>query len=194
MEKEAQAKTLGLEKGELILWSGKPEPFKILDKYYKPIFIRNYIITFIIVVSIFIAALIRNTNGGGANLTAVGVICLVPLVALPVSLSPFRNFGKNCKYFLTNKNIIIYLSASQMLKYPLSKIDKLDSVQQFDGTRSIRIGKAVGMPIRKNRSYALGCINESTSENENKSCLLYNLSEKDANTVLELINKYRTVA
>ena len=135
---------------------------------------------------------IRNANGAGANLRPC--ICLVPLVALPISLSPFRKFGRDCQYFLTNKNIIIYLSSSQMLKCSLSQIDKLDSVEQFEGTKSIRIGKAVGMPIRKNRSYALGCINESSSEGENQSCLLYNLSEKDANTVLQLIDKYRVAA
>ena len=34
MEKEALAKLLELEEDELVLWSGKPAPFKILDKYH----------------------------------------------------------------------------------------------------------------------------------------------------------------
>jgi hypothetical protein len=193
MEKEALAKLLELEEDELVLWSGKPAPFKILDKYYKPVFIRNYLITIIIVASIFTMALIRNASGSGINITALAVMCCIPLVIVPLGLSQFNNYGKKCKYFLTNKNIIT-LWESRTLKLPISNIDKFDSVPQEEGTITIRIGKAADLPIRKNRDYALRCLSGNTTEEKDKGCLLYNLSEEDAATVLELIDRYRVVA
>lgn len=185
---------LELEKDELVLWSGKPVPFKIMDKYYKPVFIRNYLITIIIGVSVFVHSLVRNANGSEVNLRALGVLCCIPLVVIPLSLLPYRSYGEKCQYFLTNKNIIVFISQSQKLKFPLSNIDKFDSVLQSEGTMSIRIGKAVGIPIKKNRNYALSCVSGNTTDESNKSCLLYNLSEKDARTALEFIDKYRVVA
>ena len=70
MEKEAMDKLLTLEEDELVLWSGKPVPFKIMDQYYKPVFIRNYIIAIAIVVLIFAAALIHSAGSGGINFKA----------------------------------------------------------------------------------------------------------------------------
>ncbi len=192
MEKEALDNLL--EKDELVLWSGKPAPFKIMDKYYKPVFIRNYLITIFIVALLFTVTLVRSANVSGINITALSVMYCIPLVIVPSKLSIYSKYRAQCQYFLTNKNIIAYVSKTQKLKYPLSNIDKFDSVQQSEGTMSIRIGKAVGIPIRKNRDYALNCLSENTTEEPNKGCLLYNLSEKDASTVLKLIDKYRVVA
>lgn len=194
MEKEALANLLELEKDELVLWSGKPAPFKIMDKYYKPAFIRNYIIALIIVVPIFVIAYMRNADDGGLNITALAIMCCIPLAAIPAGIFQYRNYGKKCQYFLTNKNIIIIWD-SRKLKFPYSNIDKFDSVLQSEGAVSIRIGKAAGIPVKKNRDYALRCLSgNSSAEEGNKGCLLYNLSEKDAGIVLEYIDKYRVVA
>ncbi|MEM5768673.1 MAG: hypothetical protein AAGU32_10370 [Bacillota bacterium] len=193
MEKEALDKLLELDNDELVLWSGKPVPFKIMDQYYKPALIRNYIIAITIAAVIFAAALIRNAAGGEVNLTALAIICGFPLVIIPAGQSQYSNYGKKCQYFFTNKNIIISWE-SRLMKLPISEISKFDSVQQSEGTVSIRIGKAAGISIKKNRDYALKCLAGNAAEEQNKSCILYNLSEKAAGTVLELINKYRVVA
>ncbi|HYE67383.1 MAG TPA: hypothetical protein VEA58_02155 [Anaerovoracaceae bacterium] len=193
MEKEAVDKLLELDKDELVLWSGNPEPFKIMDQYYKPALIRNYLITITIAVLVFAAALISNAAGGEINLVALAIVCGFPMVIIPAGQSQFSNYGKRCKYFFTNKNIIISMDSRQ-LKLPIDEISKVDSVTQSEGTVSIRIGKAAGLPIKKNRDYALKCLNQDAAEMKNKGGLLYNLSEKDAVTVLGLIDKYRIVA
>ena len=193
MEKEAMDKLLTLEEDELVLWSGKPVPFKIMDQYYKPVFIRNYIIAIAIVVLIFAAALIHSAGSGGINFKALALLCCVPLVIIPAGLSQYSNYRKECRYFFTNKNIIV-IWESRKLKFPVSDIDKFDSVPQFEGTVSIRIGKAVGIPVRKNREYALKSLIGDRAEDQDKGCVLYNLSEKDAGMILELIDKYRVVA
>lgn len=193
MDNAALLKLLELDKDELVLWSGEPAPFKTLDKYYKPVFIRNYLITIIIVASIFTIGLVHNANTGGVQITALAVICLIPLVVVPVSLYHYGNYRKTCKYFLTNKNIIT-LWESRKLKIPLVDITRFDSVPQSDDTISVRIGKAAGMPIKKNREYALRSLLGNIAEEQNKGCLLYNLTENDAAIVLGLIDKYRVVA
>jgi len=193
MEKEALDILLELDKDELVLWSGKPEPFKIMDQYYKPALIRNYIIAITIAVVIFAAALICNATGGEINLAALAIICGFPLVIIPAGQSQYSSYAKKCQFFFTNKNIITSWE-SYLLKLPISEIVKFDSVPQSEGTISIRIGKAAGLPIKKNRDYALKFLKQNTAEEQNKSGILYNLSEKDAGTVLDLIDKYRVVA
>lgn len=193
MEKEALDKLLELDQDELVLWSGKPEPFIIMDQYYKSALIKNYIIAVSIAVLVFAAALIRNAAGGEINLFALGIICCFPLVIIPAGQSQYSNYGKKCNYFFTNKNIIIRCE-SRLLKLPIVEIDKFDSVPQSEGTVSIRIGKYTGRPIKKNRDYALKCLNENDAEMKKKGGILYNLSEKDAGAVLGLIDKYRVVA
>jgi hypothetical protein len=192
---EASDKLLELEADELVLWSGKPAPYIVLDKYYKPVFIRNYIIALVIVVPIFLLALARNADSGGLNITALAVMCAIPLVVIPFGLSQYRDYGKKAKYFITNKNIIVIWDARK-LKFPLDNIDKLDSVPQAEGTVSVRIGKAAGIPVRKNRGVALRSLTGNSNEDQanNNGCLLYNLSESDAGTVLELIDQYRVIA
>lgn len=193
MEKEALDKLLELDKDELVLWSGKPEPFKIMDQYYKPALIRNYIVAISITVLVFTAAFVSNAGGGEINLAALAIVCCFPLIIIPAGQSQYSNYGKKCLYFLTNKNIIVSWE-SRLLKLPINELDKFDLVPQAEGTVSIRIGKAVGIPIRKNRDYALKCLSSNTDEEQKKGCLLYNLSEKDAGTVQGFIEKYRVVA
>jgi len=193
MEKEATEKRLNLEEDELVLWSGRPTPFAILDKYYKPVFIRNYIIAILVDALIFIAAAVRSASGGELNLTAIVVICAIPLVAIPLGLSQYRNYRKGCEYFITNKNIIVCWE-SRRLKLAIRDVEELDSVPQYEGTITVRIGNAVGIPVKKNRDAALRCLTDNAAEEQNRGCVLFNLSEKDAATVLELINKYGATA
>lgn len=182
-----------LEKDELVLWSGKPVPFKIMDKYYKPVLIRNYIIAILIIAPIIAWALVAKANNQDINANAVIIILCIILVAIPFKILSFISYRDKCNYFLTNKNIIAYLSEHQQMKLPLQDIDKIESVQQSEGTKSIRIGKAVGIPDKKNRDYALNCLANAGGEKKD-FCVLFNLSEKDTKTVLELIDKYRVVA
>lgn len=193
MDSEALNKLLELDQDELVLWSGKPAPFKIMDRYYKPALIRFYIIFIAIAVVVFIAALVKNSTGGEINLTALAVICCFPLVILPAGQSQYSNYGKNCQYFFTNKNLIINWQ-SRLLKIPVDEIVRFDSVSQDEGTISVRVGKAAGIPVRKNRDYALKCLSLNDAEEPEKSCILYNLPEGDAATVLGLIDQYRVVA
>lgn len=193
MEKEALDKLLELDKDELVLWSGKPDTFKIMDQYYKPALIRNYIVAITIAVVVFAAAIIRNAAGGEINLVALAIICCFPLVIIPAGQSQYSNYGMKCRYVFTNKNIIVSWEA-RLLKLPINEIGKFDSVQQSEGTASIRIGEAVGMPVRKNRDYALKCLIAAAAGEKSKGCIMYNLSEKEAGTVLGLIDKYRVVA
>lgn len=193
MENEALDKLLELDQDELVLWSGKPEPFIIMDQYYKPALIRNYLIAISIAVVIFTAALIGKAAGSEINLIALGVLCCFPLVIIPAGQSQYSNYGNKCQYFFTNKNIIVSWE-SRLLKLPISDIGKFDAVPQSEGTVSIRIGKAAGIPIKKNRDYALRSLSGNIAEEINKGCLLYNLSEKDAGIVLGFIDKYRVVA
>lgn len=193
MEKEVTEKRLNLEEDELVLWSGRPAPFAILDKYYKPVFIRNYIIAILFAALIFIAAAVRSISGGELNLTAVVIICAIPLVVIPLGLSQFRNYRKGCEYFITNKNIIVCWE-SRRLKLPIRDVEELDSVPQYEGTITVRIGNAVGIPAKKNRDAAMKCLTGNAADEQNKECVLFNLSEKDAATVLELINKYGATA
>lgn len=190
METKTTVGRLDLEEDELVLWSGRPAPFKLLDKYYKPVFIRNYIIAILFVGLVFIAAVVRSTSGGGLNMTALAAICAIPLVAIPAGLSQYISFRKNCEYFITNKNIIVSWEPRR-LKLPIRDIEKLDSVQQSEGTITVRIGEAAGMPVKKNRDVALKCFPSNNSEKQNQGCVLFNLAEKEAATVLELIDRYR---
>jgi|GEM_PF-1981153 hypothetical protein len=193
MDKDEISKLLELENDELVIWSGRPEPYEVMDKIYKPVFIRNYIITFLIIIPIYVAAFIRNMNGGDLNLTALAVICCFPLVVIPAGLSQYREYGKRCRYFITNRNVIVSWD-SRRLKYPISDIAKYDSAQLSEEAVTVLIGKAVGMPARKIRDYALRCLSETTDGERPKGCVLYNLPPNEAGTVLELIAKCRVVA
>lgn len=189
MVKEALA-TL-LEKDEMVLWSGKPAPFKIVDKYYKQVLIRNYIIAILVFVLPIAWILVTKAN---INVIALIAIFCIVLAVLPFKILSYLGYRNNCNYYLTNKNIIVYLSEYQKMKFPLNDIDRFESIQQNEGTQSIRIGKAVGITDKKNLEYALNCLSRGTSEEKKDFCLLFNLADKDAKTVLELINKYRVVA
>jgi hypothetical protein len=193
MEKESLARLLG--KDEMVLWSGKPAPYKILDKYYKPIFIRQCIITISTVALLFCLVLYFGMSGRTeVNYPAVAVLLCVPFIFLLTNLFFYLNYKRKSQYLVTNRNIIVYLSDTQKRLFPLSFIDRVESVQQGEDTWSIRIGKAGGIPQKKNLKYAMDFLTRDISDEANRSCLLYNLSGKDAKRVLELIERNRVIA
>lgn len=181
-----------LEKDELVLWTGKPVSFKILDKYYKPELIKSYIIAAVVVGAILAWALTAISKGRDLNMIGLSIFLLAPFILIPVKAFQYMDLRKKYNYVLTDRNIIVYVSESEYLKYPLSNIEKFESVPQYKNTWSIRIGKAYGIPDKKNRDYAVKL--KAPAGEKIDSCLLYNLSESDAKTVVKLIEKYRIVA
>lgn len=186
MSKVEKALEKVLDKDELVLWSGKPAPFTIMDKYI-PELVRNCIIVLIV----FVPFIIMGLGSPGANMQILYVTLIVTLAALQFSLIGYYSYQKNCTYHLTNKNIIVYVSESKFMKYPYNAVDKIETVPQGNGTKSIRIGKIVGKSMRFNMEYAVNCIFMDAAGNTKGYCVLFNLPDNDVEAVLELIEQQK---
>ncbi|MDX9871435.1 MAG: hypothetical protein RBT41_03320 [Clostridia bacterium] len=187
-KEEDMARLLG--KDELILWSGKPQPFDILKNSRFELF-RNYLIILVIFVPAIVAAAIARTSDPNVNINLIIGAFVVTVVAISFSLLGYHSYRKNCTYYLSNKNIIVSVSESKYLKYSFNQVDKIEEVRQGAGTKSIRIGKIVGKPLRNNLEYAVNCIFMDQNGDNKGYCMLFNLSDKDAAEVLALINQQK---
>ncbi len=193
---ERETMDIKLDRDETILWSGKPAPFEVLDPYYKPVFIRNCLIFGGIGVLLIAAYVLFCINRDDITVSPIflAILACIPFGALVPKYLSYKNFGRFCRYYLTDKGIIAYISETQRLRLSYSGIDRFETVPQSEGTTSIRIGEAVGIPDKKNRDHAINCLYFDPNGEKVRYCVLFNLSDSDAEQVMNLIRSRKPAA
>jgi hypothetical protein len=193
MEKEELTQVL--EQDEKLLWSGRPAHFQVLDAYYKPVFIKKCLI-FGALGILLITAYILYCIYKEIPVSAIFLVILVgiPIAAVVPKYKTYQSFGSSCRYYLTDKAVIAHVSESQRLRLPYSGIEGLEAVPQSEGTTTIRIGSAVGIPAGKNRDHAINCLYFIPNGEPIRYCVLFNLTDKDAEQVMDLIRSRKPTA
>lgn len=128
-----------LEKGETILWAGKPAPFEKLDAEYKNK-IKESIIFWAVVLVIIEACYIGTVLGLTDGKISV-VAALLPVIICGLFVANHLTQAdkvKKLSYALTDKNIII--KGHNVKKCPYSEIVYSDIEEDSVGTKSLVCG------------------------------------------------------
>ncbi len=167
--------------GEEIRWSGRPKPFQLMDKTFKPSMIATWVISALILLAVIVLlgpAFINGTR----SLSDVVVLSVISLF-LPVILSARPFMDKRCLeeqtlYAITNFRIIAVVK-DEVMYLPLGKGLNVAVEHQEDGCGNLRFGELVGKPPKKSRAHAVLGLRDDECKNDMLGLLFYHVDQPD---------------
>jgi hypothetical protein len=189
-----------LDEGEVVEWSGPPQPYRLLDEGHK---------TGTLISWFWALAWGAFLIGGYYSLcvsrdleikTSAMVICAV--IPLFIFWSPVgdKNRIKKLRYALTNKKVLIVTedaaSSDKPCVLPLTAIEAARVEKTDEGTCSLRLGSSTfKTSARKLPSLAIRGNFELSDGNEKtyNGLVFYNIRDEDGDAVCELLKSYAVI-
>ena len=128
-----------LETGEEVLWRGKPETFKTLDKTHKPVIIKGEIIKLVVSIALIIAYIVTVSNSGAG--VKPGIIVIILAVLAYALASPFlhaNSLRRKVEYVITNQRLITVKDDAKGVEF--SKIKVAEIKTDDDGHTTLLCG------------------------------------------------------
>ena len=197
MEKQTTMAALekALQEGEKIVWSGKPEPFKIFDEDFKKQFLLYCAIAGGVVILLNVVYIIFAIRKPLEYNFLIPVITVaLPAIYMGTTINSHRNLATKCHYLITDRRLIAYISDTMQKEIKLSDIREMNTASHGYNTSSICLGSATQLPRAKLRGCALSCLLPDVDGEKRALCVLYNLLDEDVKKVLGLIKGASKVA
>ena len=178
-----------LEQGEIIRWSGVPQPYSIFDESRKSSTIVTLVLA--LAVGIFLVAGYYWLCASRDIEIKSGLMIFFVFVPLFIIWMPVsdKNRVKKLTYAVTDKRVIILSGThNKPITMPLSAVDDIRIEDADNGNRHVRIGSAVFKAPAK-KLPGLACRGESADENRDtyNGLVFFNLSAEDGKTVYNLL-------
>lgn len=184
-----QALKAFLKEGEEILWSGKSEPFPLLDKRGGGG--KKIIIKWIVVV--VLAAALLMTYAANNDPVSPSFVLIVLAIAAILILSPImeKNNVMDARYWITNQHIILMLKNKSIFSMKLESMDGFRIVRDEAPCPCLVVGSRIFCDINKQLrwrgSHPLD--HPSTTEDDNaQGIVFYNI--KNADEAVDLLKQY----
>lgn len=167
--------------GEALRWSGRPKPFRLMDKNFQSSILITWVISALIMLAAAVLLILPLATGSRALSDLV--ILSVMILFLPVILSARPLMDKHCLeeqtiYAITNYRIIVIVK-DDVMSLPIGKGMKVAVDDQEDGCGTIRFGELVGKPARKSRAHAVLGLRSDDSKTSIIGLLFYHVDRPD---------------
>lgn len=167
-----------LEKGEKILWLGKPEAFETLDKTNRRSVLTATVVKAAVTLCLLVAYTIAARNIGDVKPFVFVLILAIAAFAIAMPFMTARHLRRGAVYAITDRNI--YRTGNSETSVPLSRIHvaalKLDS----DGHTTLLCGpEAQKYPPTKWRTYADISFRNMEEEDQCERAVIYALPMDD---------------
>ena len=177
-----------LEKGEEILWSGKPIKTTFLDEDVKKKYILELIITAAVCIFMVVGYILL-CQKNNAEIKPILLAVVILLCILPVSsiFSVWRSLG-SATYFVTNQRAIIYRGGDNILALDLRMVDSVSIVRGKNGMDSLCIGSpACKISTSRLRTAGIDSVRKSSDDGVTLTYpVFYNIADAvEAKRVLE---------
>lgn len=128
-----------LKDGEIVIWKGKPENYKILDKTNRPVFIKRCVICVVICVAVELLYLWLTRISNADLLVWLMVVIFVACAASPILFLLRSRKLKKGIYAATNYRLITF--ADQVVGVTYNRIKEYSFKMDPDGHTSLLCGK-----------------------------------------------------
>ena len=128
-----------LKDGEIVLWKGKPEKYKILDKTYKPVFIRRCLINAAICVAVELAYYWFAYTSSADILVWLMIAIFVAFAVSPILFLLRSRKLRKFIYAATNYRLITV--SEQVIGVTYKRITEYSFKVDRDGHTSLLCGK-----------------------------------------------------
>ncbi|MEA4932312.1 MAG: hypothetical protein VB071_01780 [Lawsonibacter sp.] len=174
--------------GEEIRWSGRPKPFRLMDKTFQSSILITWVISALVVLAaagLLIPSLAADSRSLSDIVILSVIILFLPVIILflPVILSARPLMDKRCLeektiYAITNFRIIAIVK-DEVMYLPIGKGMKVTVEYQEDGCGTLRFGELVGKPARKSRTHAVLGLHSDNSKADVLGLLFYHVDQPD---------------
>ena len=165
-----------LEQDEKILWMGAPENFPLVNADTKKSLTSRWI-GCIVAAVVLIAAYIVSSAAIHINfwLLIIALAVVAYLAASP--LLDRKNVYKGCKYYVTDRRVLIHYADKEIFSLPLAGVKK-NILDAESGCVHVELGACVGMKAAKRRAAAF--VPKKTDDGETVvGMVLYNVERSD---------------
>ncbi len=167
--------------GEDLLWSGRPKPFRLLDKTVQFSILTTWIISALVVL-VAAVMLIPPLVSSSRPLSDMVILSVIVLF-LPAILSVRPLMDKRCLeertiYAITNFRILVIVK-DEVMYLPIGKGMKVAVDYQDDGCGSLRFGELVGKPAQKSRAHAVLGLRADDCKTDMRGLLFYHVDQPD---------------
>jgi hypothetical protein len=186
-----------LKEDEVVLWTGKPAPFKTFGSDFRMTVLQTFLL-YALVSGVLIV--LYHFFGGADDERTMRLSYIatagIPAVMMVFSLFTYRSFRKKCTYCVTNQSIIGYIFRRGNNALP-SERRRQTQLHFTERRYALHPGRLrLGFQKNRTRDYAIRpfYLEPEEGRSDIRYCVLYNLPESDANKVLDLIRANSAVA
>ncbi|MBQ9031240.1 MAG: hypothetical protein IJ106_07285 [Parasporobacterium sp.] len=172
-----------LEKGESVKWTGKPEPFEVIEGYNRKSLYLRWVLTVILGIAFLVWYILYATSHSDVPLSWLIIVGVLAIMAF-IILRPFvdaRTLRKKRLYAVTDKRLLIYQDYSTFYAANLEDIDEIRIVRKGNGLSDVIFGEpAVKKPYSQIRITAIVPVKgEGEKENTILGMAFYNIKNAD---------------
>lgn len=173
--KDGPSLTKELAADEKVIWKGAPETFPLMTEDNKKGLTTRWLVSIILAV-VFIALYIvlsaKASDGINAWLLILVLLGVAYFAFLPIMDK--NNVYKKCKYYITDRRVILELAERDYFSLPLTGLKK-DIVPAEEGCIHVDLGACAGIAAAKRRICAL----LPRKDDKNNVCgfVLYNVED-----------------
>ena len=167
--------------GEVVRWSGRPEPFVLMEKTFKSSIIATWVASACFLAGVLMF-LIPSTTTGSYTVSDTMILGIIALF-LPAILSARPIMDKKCLeektlYAITNYRIIAVVR-DEVMYLPIGKGMEVAVEQQEDGCGNLRFGELVGKPAEKSRTHAVLGLRSDDCNSDMRGLLFYHVDQPE---------------
>ena len=170
-----------MDEDEKLLWSGRPEKFEILDKTYKPIFLRKSVIS--LLVGVFLSVgyiLLAQKNGIGIKWGLFIIVWFFCAISPVNILRDAKSLAGKTVYGMTDKRLITVADTDTIRTVTFDQLEKASFYTDEAGLTSLICGKEGNLKPGGNlRGAALSGVSMNEDENKCDRFVLYAVPHAD---------------
>lgn len=165
-----------LQNGEKILWTGKPENFKLLDHHFVFSVISRWVVA-----ALFVVLCIWNTIisiRAGADSSTRNILYLVAALVLYLAIEPLlvlQRLKTTCLYCVTNQRALIAIVRGKNSKLRFRMLDEVNevSVETIANNQGLI---SIGKPVSGSVSYCRDISTHLTMPDHDVPLMFYSVS------------------
>ena len=166
---------------EVVKWTGRPEPSKLLDAPYKKSLITTWIVSAVLTIVLWILLLPFAFASDGFRkepvILLVAVTAMIGFIAVQPILEK-RRLESGTIYAITNSRVLI-LNKVETLSFLLNGSVRIKVENRHDGCGNICLNEMIGKPVHKTRSFRALCVKSEDADKKTLGLMLYNVKSPD---------------
>ncbi len=134
---------------EKLVWMGAPEAFPLMSADNKKGLTSRWLGCIVVAVALIVAYILLNASmSGGINAWLLILLLVVVAYIAVMPVLDRNNVYKNCKYYVTDRRVILHLADKDIVALPLNSLKHEISTAQ-PGCIHVDLGACVGINAKK---------------------------------------------